>query len=281
MALKGRLASLGVLLDTNGRAEHLREVIVDTVDDGSLDQALADLRQGSGGELTGTTAHRPKFHSAFSSCALAVNVFAPWRLDATGLELDGHAGFAALRFETQRPIFSSRATPPNLDVLIEAADGAVAIESKLTEYLKGNERASFADRYGERVRELADQSWRGLYELLKSEPTHFHFLDADQLVKHYLGLKSAQKRDPRPIALTYLYWEPPNAAAHDAFDQHRRETDDFAQRVDDPTVAFKRLSYAELWEQWERSDELRLREHVARLRERYEAPIVHRRSSSP
>ena len=77
LALRTRLVSLGVELDGAGRAEHLRQVVVDTVDDASLGQALADLREGSGGELTARETHRPKFHSAFSSCAFAVNVFGP------------------------------------------------------------------------------------------------------------------------------------------------------------------------------------------------------------
>jgi hypothetical protein len=70
MALRERLESLGVPLDGDGRAEHLRQVVLDTVDDASLGQALADLREGSGGELTATESHWPKFHSAFSSYAL-------------------------------------------------------------------------------------------------------------------------------------------------------------------------------------------------------------------
>jgi Restriction Endonuclease associating with ARP len=208
-ALRERLVSLGVQLDEDGRAEHLRQVVVDTVDEVSLGQAAADLREGSGGELTSTEAHRPKFHSAFSSCALAVNVFGPWRLDPASL-IFGGSGFASLEFEAQRPIFSSRATPPNLDVVVEAADRVVAIESKLTEYLGGNERAAFADRYREVVDEMAHPTWGEVFTLLEAAPEHFRFLNADQLVKHYLGLKRAQQNDPRPVTLTYLYWEPLN-----------------------------------------------------------------------
>ena len=93
-ALRERLVSLGVELDKDGRAEQLRPVVVDTVDDAALDRSMADLREGSGGELTATEAHRPKFQSAFSSCALAVNVFGPWRLDPASLSLDDKSGFS-------------------------------------------------------------------------------------------------------------------------------------------------------------------------------------------
>jgi hypothetical protein len=273
MALRQRLESLGVLLDDDGRAEHLRQVVLETVDDASLGQALADLREGSGGELTATDSHRPKFHSAFSSCALAVNVFGPWRLDPLELSIDGSSGFTTLRFEAQRAIFSSRATPPNLDVLLETENEVLAIESKLTEYLTGNERASFADRYVEAVEELADPSWAAVYRLLSAEPTHFSFLNADQLVKHYLGLKRAQQSDPRAVTLLYLYWEPPNADGA-AYVEHRRETDEFAQIVGDPNVRFSSLSYPELWEQWEDgSKDEQVEHHLVRLRERYGAPV--------
>ena len=274
IALRDRLVSLGVGLDADARAEHLREVVVDTIDDASLGQALADLRVGSGGELTATANHRPKFHSAFSSCALAVNAFGVWRLDLTGLRLDGESGFATMRFEAQRPIFTSRATPPNLDVLLEGAEHIVAIESKLTEYLNGNERASFADRYDHSFGEVAHESWRDLYALLKGDPGHFHFLKADQLLKHYLGLKRAQQLDPQPVTLIYLYWEPSNPDSHDAFKQHRVEAEEFAERVADVMVPFKQLSYPELWEQSLASVDTRLHEHVARLRERYEVSVA-------
>jgi hypothetical protein len=269
MALRERLESLGVPLDGDGRAEHLRQVVLDTVDDASLGQALADLREGSGGELTATGSHRPKFHSAFSSCALAVNVFGPWRLDPGDLTVGGSSGFTTLRFEAQRPIFSSRATPPNLDVLIETNDEVLAIESKLTEYLTGNERASFADRYVEAVQELADPTWAAMYRLLSDEPSRFAFLNADQLAKHYLGLKRTQQSDPRPVLLLYLYWEPPVADGA-AFVDHRREIAEFTGLVDDPGIRFSALSYPELWQQWEdESKNEHRREHLARLRERY------------
>jgi restriction endonuclease-like protein len=273
-ALCDRLRSFGVEVDASCRAEHLRQVVVDTVDDASLGQSLTDLREGSGGELTATLGHRPKFHSAYSSCALAVNAFGPWRLDTKSLAVDGDVGFTSLRFEAQRPIFGSRATPPNLDVLIESDDQVVAIESKLTEYLVGNEHASFADRYDEVVQELADPSWRDLYALLKAEPGHYAFVNADQLLKHYLGLKRGQRNDPRPITLIYLYWEPADAERHDAFAQHRREAEDLERRVDDQGLVFRPFSYGHLWQEWQRATVPRMEEHVARLRDRYAVSIL-------
>lgn len=272
-ALEERLRELGVELDADGRAAHVREVVVETIDEAALGQAAADLREGSGGELTATQLHRPKFHSAFSSCALAVNVFGPWRLDPSDLPLDGRSDYTSLCFEAQRPIFRSRATPPNLDVLLKTEDQVVAIESKATEYLAGNERASFTGRYQEAVEELADESWKRVYELLLREPEHYVFLNADQLVKHYLGLKRAQQKDPRPITLTYAYWEPADADAHATFARHRAEIDDLSERVGDRTLRFHAISYRDLWRDWEATSP-RPAEHVQRLRERYDVSLA-------
>jgi len=52
-----------------------------------------DLRQGDGNELAG------KFRAAHSSCALAVNTFAPFKAHAAGLRLPGGADFAPPSFE--------------------------------------------------------------------------------------------------------------------------------------------------------------------------------------
>jgi hypothetical protein len=266
-ALGGRLASLGVALDGDSRVEHLRDAVVESVDDASLGQVLADLRAGSGGELTAGATRRPKFHSAYSSSALAVNAFGRWRLAPAALALGGARAFSTLRFEAQRPIFTSRATPPNLDVLLEADDRVVAVESKLTEHLAGHERARFADRYDVAVAELAAPAWREAYALLRREPERFAFLNAAQIVKHYLGLKQAQRADPRPVTLTYLFWEPTNAAEISACERHRRELDELEALVDDPLVTFEALSYPQLWDAWDADDALD--GHVERLRERY------------
>jgi Restriction Endonuclease associating with ARP len=267
-ALEERLRSLGVELDRDGRAAELREVVVSTVDDVMLQRALGDLREGSGGELTATGHRRPKFHSAFSSCALAVNVFGPWRLDPSDLPLDDASGYTDLRFEAQRPIFPSRATPPNLDVLVESGSQVVAIESKATEYLVGNERASFAERYRDAVDELGHESWRNVYELLTRTPEHYRFLNADQLVTHYLGLKRDARDGARRVTLIYAYWEPSDSDLLDPFAEHRREIEDLVRRVDDPRVRFRALGYRDLWRRWQQGPP-QLADHAKRLDERY------------
>jgi hypothetical protein len=271
-ALCRRLQSLGPEVDAICRAEHARDNVVVTVDDAALAAALSDLRAGSGHELTADRGQRPKFHSAHSSSALAVSTFGPWRLEPRTLALDGKSLFTSLRFEAQRPIFTGRATPPNLDVWIEGADGMVAIESKLTEYLAGAETASFANRYAEAVSDSGEPSWSAMYSLLKSEPRHFRFLNADQLVKHYLGIKRATGDRTVATTLIYAYWEPADASDHDAFAKHRAEVAEFEASVADPAVRFRSLSYRDLWRTW--ASEPPLHQHADALRARYDVRLT-------
>ena len=272
LALQHRLEELGGVLDADGRADEPRSVVVRTVDDASLARALDDVRAGSGGELEAPRHRRPTFQSAYSSCALVVNVLGPWRLHPRALPLGLASGYTELRFEARRPIFDARATPPNLDVLAKTENHVVAIESKLTEYLDGHEQATFAERYDEVVEKLADPSWAAMYALLKRDPAAFHFLNADQLVKHYLGLKAAQECDARPVTLAYAYWEPADADEHEVFETHREEIETFRRSVDDPSVSFGSFGYRQLLEEWSGRGGF-VAEHVALLRARYDVPL--------
>src|SRR4051794_29355772 len=105
LALAARLAGLGVAVDADARVEHLRDAVVATIDDAALGQIVADMREGSGGELTASATRRPKLHSAHSSSALAVSAFGPWRLEPAGLTLADAGSFKRVYFEAKRPIF--------------------------------------------------------------------------------------------------------------------------------------------------------------------------------
>jgi hypothetical protein len=110
-ALAARLKWLGVDgLDGDTRTESVADALVPTVTGADLDFALNDVRGGSGGELECTPPKRPKFHSAYSSCAFAVNMFGPWRESPAGLSLNEYGGFESLAFEVMCRIFP-RGTP--------------------------------------------------------------------------------------------------------------------------------------------------------------------------
>lgn len=54
--------------------------------------------------------------------------------------------------------------------------------------------ADFKPAYRDVVAMLADKTWRAEYERLSEDPRRYRFLDAAELVMHYLGLR----RRPRP-----------------------------------------------------------------------------------
>src|ERR1051326_7305080 len=90
----------------------------------------------------------PPLHSVYGSCALALNCFAPWRLNPTGLTINGHTGFTHARLEVKLPIRGiQEGEPPNLDVGLAGEDCALVIESKLTEHLEPTHVASFQEKY--------------------------------------------------------------------------------------------------------------------------------------
>lgn len=181
----------GQQLDAKQRAWSPRAAIVPTVPDAELDESLRDVSKGDGGELrVPKYGGQPSFHSAYSSCALAINSFGPWRLRPTGLKLCGEERFESLQLEVKFPIDPHWRTAPNLDVLVEAGDHVIAIESKLTEYLASKHTAMFRDAYDGAVERLAHQTWREQYERLRASPDEFAFFNAAQVVKHYLGLKA-------------------------------------------------------------------------------------------
>ena len=120
-----KASSAKVDLDEKGYTDSVSDNLLPSV---AVADFEADLRQGSGDELTG------KIRAAHSSTALAVNCFAPFRRSPSHLHLCGTEGFTSLHFEKKCPT-GLRGTPPNLDVLASRSDRVVAIESKCTEYL--------------------------------------------------------------------------------------------------------------------------------------------------
>ena len=112
-----------------------------------------DVRKGGGNELGWYNSGRspPKFHSAYSSTALVVNTFSPFRrqiADFALLDLE----FTSLRFEAKLP---TGVSVPNLDVLCEG-NTVLAIEAKCMEYLRPSETAD-ARRHKGRKRSVRSE----------------------------------------------------------------------------------------------------------------------------
>jgi hypothetical protein len=221
-----------------------------------------DLRGGDGNEL------RMKFCAVHSSCALAVNCFAPFKVQPSRLVLLGKQEATKVDFEHRLKVFDeSRA--PNLDVWIERVHDVVAVESKLLEYLTPK-RAEFSPRYDSLAPPKTDLRWWELYKEAKGTEQH---LNRAQLIKHYFGLNEFRKKHPEGLesTLLYLFWEPLNGNDVKDCRQHREEVRAFAQAVAASPIKFRWMTYNELWQEWSEIPDLAA--HAGRLKARYEVRI--------
>lgn len=209
-----------------------------------------------------------KMRAPWSSSALAVNAFWPWKQGAQRLRLAGLTDLSpGVQLEAQCPNGVS-AIPPHLDVLFERGDTIVAVESKCTEYLSGK-RQHPKPGYLELALRGDPRAQTRCYAVLDHLPGFFH-LDAYQLVKHFLGLSLTYPE--RPLILVYLFWEPRNAGESEVFGRHRLEVDHFASLVGgDESLEFTSLSYAENFDELERAGSAS--EWLPNLRARYDVTI--------
>ena len=251
----------GIALDEHGYTRSLVENLVSCVEVADFE---VDVAQGGGNELA------RKFRAAFSSTALAVNCFAPFKRNLRELHLSGLVSFSWLRFEAKCPT-GLGGTPPNLDMVIERGERVIAVESKCTEHLSPHV-ADFAESYLDEISDArCDTAWYCELLRLVDAPRAYRWLDAAQLIKHALGLMRTYP--DRSVTLLYLFWEPLNAVDYAHFAEHRREVAAFAERVAGPALVFESMTYADLWASWDADVSRWLRAHLRELRERYGVAI--------
>ncbi len=219
-----------------------------------------DLRNGDGDEL------RMKFCAVHSSCALAVNCFAPFKVQPSRLALLGEQGATRVEFEHKLNIFHG-GTAPNLDVWIERGNGVVAVESKLLEYLTPK-KSEFSPAYDRLAPPKSDPYWWRIYEEAKGG-TEQH-LDRAQLVKHYFGLNKFRKDHPEGLepTLLYIFWEPLNWQELEECGKHKEEVECFADAVAHSQIKFRWMTYNDLWREWTGIPDLTT--HAQRLKSRYQ-----------
>lgn len=96
-----------------------------------------DLGGGSGDELTvkkrGNKISPPKFDALYSSSALCINTFAPWKLNPRKLSICGMSGFKEMQFE--RKMDTGFIGVPNLDLFLKSDSHVIACESKFMEFV--------------------------------------------------------------------------------------------------------------------------------------------------
>jgi len=222
-----------------------------------------DLRGGDGDEL------RMKFCAVHSSCALAVNCFAPFKVNPSRLQLLGKQRATNVGFEKKLPIFE-RGKSPNLDVWIERENDVVAVESKLLEYLSPK-KPEFSPTYEGLAPPKSDPCWWEVYEEAKKGTEGY--LDRAQLIKHYFGLNEFRHRHHEcpKLTLLYLFWEPLNWSELGECRKHRDEVGDFAQAVANSPIKFRWMAYNDLWEEWSVVPDLA--EHASHLKARYQVRL--------
>jgi hypothetical protein len=208
-----------------------------------------DFEGADGGELVSSGGRPEKLCAVHSSAALVVNTFAPYRRAPESLSLVGRTGFAFACFEKKLRT-GLGGTPPNLDFYAIGDEAVVAVESKFTEVLS-KKTANFSESYSRAIAELADARWSDMFHSLCAERLRFRYVDAAQLVKHYLGIRHSLADEEVPKALVYLFWEPTNWPEVPAYSQHRGEVLEFSMAVAGGAVEFTAMSYAELWNAWE------------------------------
>ncbi len=255
-----------VVLDRQGYMADPRQNLVEGV---RFEEIERDLLQGDGSELRGNGQGRPaKFLAAHSSTALAVNVFGPFRQNAS-LRMPWGGAFTSVQFERKCPHGVGRGKPPNLDVLLDGPSHVVGIESKCLETI-GDRRAEFKPAYDEDLRGARRETpWFREMQRLIANPRAYRRLDAAQLVKHALGL--AFSFAGRRTTLAYLFWEPTNASELTIFQEHRADLHRFKAAVEGGAPDFDFLSYQDLWNRWSTMEDAPawLAAHVGRLRDRY------------
>jgi hypothetical protein len=222
-----------------------------------------EIGRGDGGEL-GTFDKRGKMQALHSSSALASNVFEFWRGHNTSalvqaLGLSG--GEVNIEFERKFPT-GLPGNAPNLDVVLTSTDCSItAIESKFLEPYSGHHAVGFKDKYFGLWGQSGYTHCQELVNNLQSGEMVYRWLHAEQLLKHILGLTKSGLR----WNLLYLWYEAPGPAAK----EHANEADEFAHIAQADGIAFRSLSYQNLFTAMKSSTEIQDSEYLSYLGNRY------------
>lgn len=223
-------------------------------------------------EGRGPDSRRPRLFAANSPLMLAVNVFAPWLADLDRLTVAKTGGFRDLRFDLRLPA-AGEASAGWLPLLLVSPAGLVGVESECTEHLSGH-AVDFPEAMDAFWADRKRNGWRREMLALREGLHGYDHLDAARLIKRYMGLRllleAAGGGPDFPATLLYLYWEPLNAPRFGEFEAHRHEVQLFSHAVEGSDVAFRAMSYLDLWAEWSRGKAPPwLAMHLARLHQHY------------
>lgn len=228
---------------------------------------MAELAQGDGAEL-GSDEVPGKIQALHSSSALACNVFDYWRGRDTGplaLALGTGGRFCSIQFEVKFPT-GLGGKPPNLDLLLGKSEGGhTAVESKFLEAYAGAKPKVFKEKYfpeGEGLwTRVGLPKAQAVAERLRADPGLYKYLDAQQLLKHLLGL--GQRRTS--IDLLYLWFDPGDEAGRG----HADEIGAFLADLEGLSVSVSALSYQAMYRRLAEQAGHEHQEYLAYLERRY------------
>lgn len=235
------------------------------------DRITAALSRSPGNEL-----RSGKFDSPESSAALVANGFGRFLDRPADLPpLPGVPMAAAVEVELEAEMRFpwSGGRHPWLDVGVTTATTLIGIESKRYEPFRPAKASGFAEVYDRPVWGANMGRYTRLMHDLVAGRVVFRHLDAVQLVKHALGLRTRAEKRALGAVLVYLHAEPPRWAGSGkpvdpaAIAGHRHEVAQFAGLVRGDQVAFVALRWADLLADWAARPGLSA--HAAALSDRF------------
>jgi hypothetical protein len=200
-----------------------------------------------------------KFANPESSAALAVNAFG-WFIERPrmlppfpGLQLPQ---WSPVRVDVEESLrFPWRGgLHPWLDAVVETDAHLIGVESKRCEPFRSKPKPSLSTAYWRDVWGENMKGWQSVRDSLRDGTLRFNHLDAAQLVKHSLGLRTQARKLQHDPVLLYLFAEPLRVGGRTISPSehaaHRAEIDALAQMVAGDEVRFAAVSYSEWLNTW-------------------------------
>lgn len=214
-----------------------------------------------------------KMKSIISSSALVVNLFQYWQdnkkdiLSLLKALLPNYnydtPSSTTITFEEELQIKGINGATPNLDVIIELEDEIIAIESKFAEPYRSHTYKNLSTKYL-----TNNKLWEGLtktQELAKKLENKYTHLDAAQLIKHILGLRTDDKiSKDKKITLLYLWYDVPGIEGY----KHRQEIENFKEIAKADGIDFRHITYQKVIE-YLKNYENEHKDYIDYLVERY------------
>ena len=191
-----------------------------------------------------------KMKSIISSSALVVNLFQYWQDNKKDIlpllktllpdyNYDTPSN-TTITFEKELQIKGINGGTPNLDVIIELENEIIAIESKFAEPYRSHTYKNLSTKYL-----TNDNLWKELSEtknLATNLENKYSHLDAAQLIKHILGLRTDNEKisKDKKITLLYLWYNVPGT---EEAKEHQEEIEAFASITKADGINFRHITY--------------------------------------